>query len=91
MTLIPQDAVLYSGTIRENLDPFKQYTDAECIEALRMVHLPVDAVAATAPGESATVITLESKVSDGAPTGAQDSVSSSLWLWVILNSNISKV
>ena len=65
MTLIPQDAVLYSGTIRENLDPFKQYTDAECIEALRMVHLPVDAVAATAPGESATVITLESKVSDG--------------------------
>lgn len=42
LTLIPQDAVLYSGTIRDNLDPFNEHTDAECIQALRMVHLPVD-------------------------------------------------
>ncbi|KAF8756276.1 P-loop containing nucleoside triphosphate hydrolase protein [Rhizoctonia solani] len=39
LTLIPQDAVLFNGTIRENLDPFNEYTDAECIEALQRVHL----------------------------------------------------
>ncbi|CAE6495623.1 unnamed protein product, partial [Rhizoctonia solani] len=42
LTLIPQDAVLFKGTIRDNLDPFKDYTDAECIEALKRVHLPVE-------------------------------------------------
>ncbi|KAG8716744.1 hypothetical protein FRC09_015283 [Ceratobasidium sp. 395] len=40
LTLIPQDAVLFKGTIRDNLDPFGQYTDAECIQALQRVHLP---------------------------------------------------
>ncbi|CAE6455347.1 unnamed protein product, partial [Rhizoctonia solani] len=42
LTLIPQEAVLFKGTIRDNLDPFKDYTDAECIEALKRVHLPVE-------------------------------------------------
>ncbi|CAE6434018.1 unnamed protein product [Rhizoctonia solani] len=42
LTLIPQDAVLFKGTIRDNLDPFKDHTDAECIEALKRVHLPVE-------------------------------------------------
>ncbi|CAE6340042.1 unnamed protein product [Rhizoctonia solani] len=42
LTLIPQDAILFKGTIRDNLDPFKEYTDAECIEALKRVHLPVE-------------------------------------------------
>ncbi|CAE6439243.1 unnamed protein product [Rhizoctonia solani] len=41
LTLIPQDALLFKGTIRDNLDPFNDYTDAECIEALKRVHLPV--------------------------------------------------
>ncbi|KAF8601971.1 P-loop containing nucleoside triphosphate hydrolase protein [Ceratobasidium sp. AG-I] len=40
LTLIPQDAVLFKGTIRDNLDPFNEYTDAECLEALQRVHLP---------------------------------------------------
>ncbi|QRV83260.1 ABC transporter [Ceratobasidium sp. AG-Ba] len=39
LTLIPQDAVLFTGTIRENLDPFNEYTDAEILEALNRVHL----------------------------------------------------
>ncbi|KAG9125516.1 hypothetical protein FRC07_007298 [Ceratobasidium sp. 392] len=40
LTLIPQDAVLFKGTIRDNLDPFNEYTDAECLQALQRVHLP---------------------------------------------------
>ncbi|CAE6397156.1 unnamed protein product [Rhizoctonia solani] len=41
LTLIPQDAILFKGTVRDNLDPFNEYTDAECIEALKRVHLPI--------------------------------------------------
>lgn len=39
VTYIPQDAVLFSGTIRENLDPFNEYNDEEMLEALQAVHL----------------------------------------------------
>ncbi|KAJ8522225.1 hypothetical protein ONZ45_g1124 [Pleurotus djamor] len=38
-TFIPQDAALFSGTLRENLDPLKEHTDSECLEALNRVHL----------------------------------------------------
>ncbi|EJD41418.1 hypothetical protein AURDEDRAFT_115494 [Auricularia subglabra TFB-10046 SS5] len=70
LTLIPQDAVLFSGTIRENLDPFNEHTDADCLSALSMVHLTEQGEAGTsstgddaAPARAA--ITLESKVSEG--------------------------
>ncbi|KAG8843875.1 hypothetical protein FRB96_003699 [Tulasnella sp. 330] len=39
LTIIPQDAVLFSGSIRENLDPFNDHTDEECLDALGRVHL----------------------------------------------------
>ncbi|KAF9438945.1 hypothetical protein BGZ76_002608 [Entomortierella beljakovae] len=39
LTIIPQDAVLFNGTIRSNLDPFHEHTDYELWEALRRVHL----------------------------------------------------
>ncbi|KAF8208888.1 hypothetical protein K438DRAFT_1813082 [Mycena galopus ATCC 62051] len=39
LTFIPQDATLFSGTIRENLDPFDEYEDAELEGALYRVHL----------------------------------------------------
>ena len=39
LAIIPQDAVLFSGTIRSNLDPLNQYRDAELFESLRRVHL----------------------------------------------------
>ncbi|KAG0239020.1 hypothetical protein BGW41_007967 [Actinomortierella wolfii] len=39
LTIIPQDAVLFNGTIRSNLDPFQEHEDYEIWEALRRVHL----------------------------------------------------
>jgi ABC-type multidrug transport system fused ATPase/permease subunit len=39
LTLIPQDPVLFSGTIRENLDPFQEFSDEECIDVLQRVQL----------------------------------------------------
>lgn len=39
LTIIPQDPVLFSGTIRTNLDPFSQRTDDELWRALELAHL----------------------------------------------------
>ncbi|KAJ7104541.1 hypothetical protein C8R43DRAFT_906911 [Mycena crocata] len=39
LMFIPQDATLFSGTVRDNLDPFDDYEDAECHDALARVHL----------------------------------------------------
>ncbi|KAL5521010.1 hypothetical protein ACEPAG_8932 [Sanghuangporus baumii] len=42
LTFIPQDATLFSGTIRDNLDPFDDYSDLECLDALRRVQMISD-------------------------------------------------
>ncbi|KAH9476583.1 ATP-dependent bile acid permease [Psilocybe cubensis] len=42
ITFIPQDATLFSGTLRENLDPFGDHSDGECTEALRRVRMFAD-------------------------------------------------
>lgn len=39
ITIIPQDPTLFTGTIKTNLDPFDEYTDADMFEALRRVNL----------------------------------------------------
>ena len=41
ISIIPQDPVLFSGTIRNNLDPFKQYPDDKLWESLRESNLSV--------------------------------------------------
>ncbi|PWN24930.1 P-loop containing nucleoside triphosphate hydrolase protein [Jaminaea rosea] len=48
LTIIPQNAVLFSGTIRDNLDPFGQHTDQECEEALHAVRIRTTAVPSSA-------------------------------------------
>ncbi|KAF9935900.1 hypothetical protein BGZ67_002885 [Mortierella alpina] len=39
LTIIPQDPMLFTGTIRSNLDPFSDHVDSELWEALQRVHL----------------------------------------------------
>uniref|UniRef100_A0A9J7YN69 ABC-type glutathione-S-conjugate transporter n=1 Tax=Cyprinus carpio carpio TaxID=630221 RepID=A0A9J7YN69_CYPCA len=39
ITIIPQDPVLFSGSLRMNLDPFDGYTDEDVWRALELAHL----------------------------------------------------
>ncbi|XP_023170245.2 probable multidrug resistance-associated protein lethal(2)03659 isoform X2 [Drosophila hydei] len=39
ISIIPQEPVLFSGTLRYNLDPFEQYEDSKLWQALEEVHL----------------------------------------------------
>ncbi|KAH7697850.1 multidrug resistance-associated protein 1-like protein, partial [Aphelenchoides avenae] len=39
ITIIPQDPVLFCGTLRSNLDPFDEYTEDELWAAVRKAHM----------------------------------------------------
>uniref|UniRef100_A0A8C8J884 Uncharacterized protein n=1 Tax=Oncorhynchus tshawytscha TaxID=74940 RepID=A0A8C8J884_ONCTS len=39
LTIIPQEPVLFSGSLRMNLDPFEKYNDGEVWKALELSHL----------------------------------------------------
>ncbi|KAF9025817.1 multidrug resistance-associated ABC transporter [Hymenopellis radicata] len=54
LTFIPQDATLFSGTLRENLDPFNEHDDNECWEVLYRVQM---VTTSQMPSEAATPAT----------------------------------
>ncbi|KAK0555362.1 Transporter of the ATP-binding cassette (ABC) [Tilletia horrida] len=59
LTIIPQDAQLFSGTIRQNLDPFGEYEDSELWMALikcrlASVNTPMASRAASQPASRPT-------------------------------------
>ena len=61
IAIIPQDPVLFQGTIRANLDPFNQNSDLDLWEALRRVHL-LEGV--TIPGREDNRFHLDENVGD---------------------------
>ncbi|OGM48413.1 hypothetical protein ABOM_003432 [Aspergillus bombycis] len=61
ITLIPQDPVLFSGTIRTNLDPFNDFSDAELENALQRIRSVIPSV----EGSKVPRLSLVSTVSEG--------------------------
>ncbi|XP_063772646.1 ATP-binding cassette sub-family C member 5 isoform X1 [Pseudophryne corroboree] len=39
LSIMPQDPVLFSGTVRSNLDPFNQYTEEQIWDSLERTHM----------------------------------------------------
>ncbi|KAF9130910.1 hypothetical protein BGW39_002500 [Mortierella sp. 14UC] len=54
LAIIPQDPTLFAGTIRDNLDPFRELADADLWEALERAHLK-DFICSLTGGLSAKV------------------------------------
>ncbi|KAJ3324492.1 hypothetical protein HDV06_006903 [Boothiomyces sp. JEL0866] len=60
LTIIPQDPVLFNGTVRSNLDPMSKYADAQIWEALNRVNF-LDSVQSCS-SDSDQSFTLDSSV-----------------------------
>ncbi|KZP20599.1 multidrug resistance-associated ABC transporter, partial [Athelia psychrophila] len=50
LTFIPQDATLFSGTLRDNLDPFGEHSDNDCLDVLYRVQMISESAAQSQRG-----------------------------------------
>ncbi|KAK3817182.1 MAG: hypothetical protein J3R72DRAFT_529513 [Linnemannia gamsii] len=83
LTIIPQDPILFKGTLRSNLDPFGEREDRELWEALRRSHLiPAESKSVLASAAASKRNSLEiSSVSEAGPSsGGSKSPASSIKL-----------
>jgi ABC-type multidrug transport system fused ATPase/permease subunit len=78
LTVIPQDPVLFSGTLRSNLDPFDEYQDEDLWNSLRVTHFlestqvyHADAFTVTDGVIQDHHITLDSPVAEGGTNFSQ--------------------
>ena len=69
LAIIPQDPVLFSGTVRSNLDPFNSFTDEDLLAVLSQVHIncqgATPAESSLPPTNTHTVISLSTSVASG--------------------------
>ncbi|KAG0359172.1 hypothetical protein BGZ54_010080 [Gamsiella multidivaricata] len=76
LTIIPQDPILFKGTLRSNLDPFGECEDRELWEALRRSHLiPTSKPASIAASKRNS---LESSMTSGDTAGGSSTDKSSV-------------
>lgn len=87
LVLIPQEAVLFSGTIRSNLDPFDEHTDEECLEALARVRL----ISAPMPAPSARESREQSRASSPAPRPANAALAGPSAAHLVANNDASSI
>ncbi|KAJ3216559.1 hypothetical protein HK099_005825 [Clydaea vesicula] len=71
LTIIPQDPVLFSGTIRFNLDPFNLYTDLEIYTAMKRSHIMDSSEEFKSDSTRKSIISLESTVLEGGTNYSQ--------------------
>ncbi|KAJ3111316.1 hypothetical protein HDU96_005804, partial [Phlyctochytrium bullatum] len=72
LTIIPQDPVLFTGTIRSNLDPFESLPDSELWLALKRAHL-ISSIPSDSPASIASALAADSKPAERAD-GAKEVV-----------------
>ncbi|KAJ2400577.1 hypothetical protein GGI23_001946 [Coemansia sp. RSA 2559] len=72
VTIIPQDPVLFNGTIRFNLDPFDEHPDEILWEALQRTFLVADRAGSSSGSQTAAAGSIASRSIEGA-NGINDS------------------
>lgn len=71
LAIIPQDPTLFKGSLRFNLDPYGEHTDAGIFEALRRVHLinATDLIGSPRPDDTSVnqnvFLNLDTEVAEG--------------------------
>ncbi|CAB4373887.1 unnamed protein product [Rhizophagus irregularis] len=65
ITIIPQDPILFSGTIRSNLDVLSEYEDFEILSSLKRVHLIPSDVEQIIASDTSSFRTLDRRGSVG--------------------------